>query len=773
MKQSNLLVNKRLSFTVEGIVQGVGFRPFIYRLATDLKLTGFVYNTRNGVYIEIQGDEKALNHFQNKLQTNHPSHSIITKINSKHLPIKNENEFIIQESYDKDNFNTLILPDIRVCDQCINELFDPNNRRYLYPFIHCTQCGPRYTILNQIPFDRCHTSMEKFSMCHQCLEEYNNPKDRRFHYQSNACPECGPALTYVNNTISINTSQDAIERAVQDLINGKIVVIKGLGGFHLVVDPFNNNSVNMLRQRKGRYLKPFALMVLDIPSARQFVDLLPNEITLLQSSECPIVLINKQDMVTISPLVAPDLNQLGIMLPYTPLHYLLLKRYKDLSSKIPALIMTSANYSDEPLIIDNNSAKTNLKDIADSYLYHNRDIIARVDDSVAIAIDNKSRIIRRSRGYTPLPIPVSISGKDILAVGGELKNTICYLKDQNAFISQHIGDTRCIECYESFQQIIQHMKNLLNIDPKLIVHDLHPQYMSTQWSNKQTDIALLPVQHHHAHMASCMTEWNIDKQVIGIILDGTGYGPDGTIWGGEVLIGDYSGYYRFAHLQNIVLPGGDKCIAQPWRTTVSYLYQTYGQEIPDIPILFNKPIQQVITMIYNNINCIQTSSAGRLFDAIASITGIGDKNHYEAQLSIQLMQHALVSDLWDKVDTYNFILESIEQKWVIQTTPLIRDIVQDVQNNLPINIISTRFHKTMVESYKQLAVKAKSFSGINNVVLSGGVFQNVLMLQYLTKSLQEEGFTVYSHEKVPCNDGGISLGQAMIGRYHLNHRTDL
>lgn len=750
------IVRKKIN--VQGIVQGVGFRPFIYNLALSNKLTGFVANTPQGVIVEVEGVINQIDNFIDNIKLKAPTLSLITDVSFKEItPIKSVN-FIIKDSSGCEFAATLISPDIAMCQDCLNELFDPDDRRFHYPFINCTNCGPRYTIIDNIPYDRHYTSMKNFKMCPDCQAEYDDPSNRRFHAQPNACPKCGPQVQLLDSKQNLQDVADMIMTTREKLKEEKIIAIKGFGGYHLAADATNNEIVQKLRKLKGRDKKPFALMVRNLKIAHQYCVISSKEEQSLQSPRAPIILLKKLSNCQIAESVAPGNDYLGIMLPYTPLHHVL---FEDLDTP---LIMTSANFSEEPICIDNDEAFERLNSIADYFLIHNRDIYLRSDDSVTIYLVNKLRYLRRSRGIVPQPIFVKSTGHSVLAVGGELKNTVCLLKDEKAFISQHIGDLENIEAYNFFKMTIEHLQRIFDIKPELIVHDLHPQYFSTKWAKEQQDIEIIAVQHHHAHLAACMAENQQTEPVIGIIMDGTGYGSDGTIWGGEILIGDYCNFDRFAHFEQMPLPGGDAAIKAPWRTAVSYLYKTFGSSIPNLPFLENHDIKPIIEMVEKNVNSPFTSSCGRFFDAVAAISGGRQIIRYEAQAAIELMQAFELID----VRPFSFEIEQINGKRNILIQPIIRSLVRSIQNNESFSKISSRFHRTLVQIYLEIANEARSETGINDIALSGGVFQNMILFEHTILALEKANFRVYTHSQVPTNDGGISLGQAMIGRNYFH-----
>ena len=662
----------RRQIEVSGIVQGVGFRPYIYRLATERHLVGTICNTSAGVIIEIQGSDEAVSDFISRLPQEAPPLSRITEITTRDLPANGDREFRIVASHGDEPVRTLISPDVATCDDCLREMFDPADRRYRYPFINCTNCGPRFTITHSIPYDRPFTSMAPFKMCPACQAEYDNPANRRFHAQPNACWDCGPKLELWDTKGAVLAAADPVVDAIRALRAGKVVAIKGLGGFHLAVDATNAAAVALLRERKRRVGKPFAVMVPELAAAERICEISPEEAQVLQSIQRPIVLLRRRtgdaraSTNMIAGDVAPNNNFLGVFLPYTPLHHLLLRE-----GNFAALVMTSGNLSEEPIAIRNDEARQRLSTLADYFLVHNREILLRCDDSVvrvlSVADQNdshrveararlrlrsgqaspvhQSRVIpqqlRRSRGFVPVPVFLHKEVPSILAVGGELKNTICLTKGKHAFLSQHGGDLENLESYNFFEEAIHHLQKVLEITPELIAYDLHPDYFSTKWALKRTDLPLIGVQHHHAHIASCMAENHLEGEVIGFALDGTGYGTDGNIWGGEVLVGGYENFERAAHFEYVPMPGGAAAIHEPWRMAVSYLAHHFGSDfrkmnLPFLREIGDGKIDVVLRMLDRRINSPLTSSCGRLFDAVAAIAGIRNRVSYEAQAAIEL-----------------------------------------------------------------------------------------------------------------------------------------
>lgn len=751
---------KRFFLHINGIVQGVGFRPFVYNLALKYSLSGWVKNTGDGVQIEVQGDNSNLNNFIIELENNPPPLAQIDQISKSEIHLKKENGFEIHFSTDSDKKDTLTAPDMSICPDCLKELFDPNNRRYLYPFINCTHCGPRYTIIHHIPYDRKNTAMNSFPLCDNCLQEYQNPKDRRFHAEAIACPNCGPKVWLEYENKKVENSNMAISETVKRILNSEIVAIKGVGGFHLAVDAMNLEAVHRLRKRKQRLEKPFALMAGDINTIEEFAFISEFEKQQLLSPERPIVLLKKK--VNCFKNIAPNLDQLGFMLPYSPLHYILFHELKKLGHR-GILVMTSGNLSDEAICIDNEEAMDRLKNIADSFLLNNRDILIPVDDSVVFTINKEVQHIRRSRGFVPKAININIKGPNVLACGGELKNTICLLKNNYALMSQHIGDLASIDTFNYFKQSIKQIQEVYDCQPDLLVHDLHPSYLSTKYALEQKDIKTLAVQHHHAHLSSVMAEHNLNEPVIALILDGTGYGLDHAIWGGECLVGDYRNFIRFAHLENFHLPGSEQSILNIERIAYSLLYLAYGENVPTLKTMEQVNHNLLLQMIQKNINSPLTSSCGRLFDGIAALCGIRSQVNFEAQGAIELTQYYQK----DINKFYNYNLQKNNDLYIIKIGGMIQEIVADIRNNVSIHTISTAFHNTLVEMFSDVLLKAVNCCSINKIVLSGGVFQNEHLFKLILEKLKKHSLKLYYPKQVSCNDSGLSLGQAVIGRYSL------
>jgi len=749
----------RRHIEVSGIVQGVGFRPYVYRLATNRQLAGTICNTSAGVTIEVQGSSEAVQDFVEHLPTEAPALARITDVSIHEAPCNGDADFRIVHSDGQEEVRTLISPDVAICPDCLREMFDPKDRRYLYPFINCTNCGPRFTIVRDIPYDRPSTSMAVFPMCPACRAEYENPLDRRFHAQPNACWDCGPRVELWDDSGKPVHCENVIAAAAAALQAGSIVAVKGLGGFHLAADATNPTAVALLRDRKRRVEKPFAVMVPGCETVHELCEMNPAERAVLESIQRPIVLLEKKKDTPIAEQVAPFNRCLGVFLPYTPLHYLLLR-----TGKFKALVMTSGNLSEEPIAIDNREAVKRLHDLADFFLVHNRDILLRCDDSVVRVSGGTTRQLRRSRGFVPVPVFLKNEQPAVLAVAGELKNTVCLTKGRHAFLSQHVGDLENVESYSFFQEAVGHLEQILEIQPVVIARDLHPGYFSTHWAQSQRDAHVVAVQHHHAHIASCMAENHLEGRVIGFALDGTGYGTDGHIWGGEVLLAGYEGFERAAHLEYVPLPGGEAAIREPWRIAVSYLMHYFGREFLklDIPFVRQLDVHKtalLLRMVEQKVNSPLTSSCGRLFDAVAALIGIRQQVNYEAQAAIELeMAIPATSDQ----TAYPMSLVADGENWIFGTRPMLEGIISDLQAGVSVGLISRRFHNGLVKAFVDIAELLRKKSGLGRVCLSGGTFHNVYLSEQLETQLRLAGFEVYTHHEVPAGDGGLSLGQAMV-----------
>ena len=749
---------KRFAFAISGIVQGVGFRPFVYQLAAKHGLNGWVRNTSAGVEIEAEGIEQALDSFSDELISLSPPQSVIKTFKQTEIPLTGEEGFNIKPSQSLSGRFQLVSPDIATCTQCQNDISDPRNRRYRYPFTNCTNCGPRFTIIEDIPYDRPLTTMKDFEMCPACQAEYDNPLDRRFHAQPNACPVCGPRLWLADKTGKELESADAIAEAAKLLKDGRILAIRGLGGFLLAADATNQLAVNTLRRRKHRPSKPFAVMLPDIAEARKHCFISAEEEKLLISPAAPIVLCKWNRESPVCPETAPKQNYLGIMLAYTPVHHLLLK------DTGKPLIMTSGNLSEEPIAKDNDEALKRLGNIADYFLFHNRPIYSRYDDSVVMYEAGAKRVIRRGRGYAPYPVQTSFTDKEILALGPQEKNTFCLLKDGYAFVSQHIGDMQNPETLDSFEETLAVYLKLFRLNPQIIASDLHPGYITTALAEARSaslDIPLVKVQHHHAHIASCLAENNCDEEVIGVALDGTGYGLDGHIWGGEFFCGGIKqGFSRQAHLEYLPLPGGEAAIKKPYRTAVSYVYTLLGEE----GLNFFKDIEPeeldiIKTQLERKLNSPLTSSAGRLFDAVAALCGICQVANYDSQPAIELETEAGDTEF---AQCYPFELDLDKGIYLIRLKGIIQGVLSDLSSGKTAAYISVKFHNTVSQIVLDTCLRLSAQSGLTKVALSGGVVQNRRVFRQVIKKLEAEGFEVITHKEIPSNDGCISLGQAVI-----------
>jgi hydrogenase maturation protein HypF len=750
-------VIKRIRYHFNGIVQGVGFRPFIYRLARRHGLTGFVQNRPEGVLVEVEGTPAGIDGFFSSFDEGLPPLANITGVASSEIAVKGDTEFEIVASENKGQGDVHIASDSAVCADCLKELFDPVDRRFRYPFINCTNCGPRLTIISDIPYDRVRTSMACFPLCPECCAEYENPVDRRFHAEPNACPVCGPKLELRDAEGKIISCNNPLEKAIELIAAGQVLAIKSLGGFHLCIDATSNDAVMKLRQRKYREEKPLAIMVRDIERAHLIAEINEEEKALLSSSQRPIVLLKKKNNVLISGFVAPSLPNLGIMLPYAPLHYLLLE------NKFPALVMTSANQIDEPICIGNREAQNRLKGIADYFLIHNRDILVRCDDSIAFVTGGKSQLMRRSRGYAPRPLILKESFPPVLALGSHLKATQCVIKDNFAFLSPHIGDLETPQARDFFQESLALMKRLTETDPQIIACDYHPAYHSTKAARGIKDARIVSVQHHHAHIVSCMAENQIDSDVIGLAMDGTGYGLDGNAWGGEFLIAGATQFKRFGHLRYFVLPGGQRVIQEPWRIAASLLKQAYGRSWPEVAsrlklVPDNINLQLLDQLMETRFNSPLSSGMGRLFDGVAALTGLRRKVSFEGQAAMELEAKVKSSGSILPFD----LLRNPDDSYILDMSAAIRAMVENIFYGEKIEDTASAFHSTLTVAFASMSREMRDATGIDRVVLSGGCFQNRVLLEGTVAELQKNGFTVHYHSQVPTNDGGVSLGQAVI-----------
>ncbi len=748
---------------IKGIVQGVGFRPFIYNLARRYHLNGYVLNDTRGVEIEAEGAKSDLDRFLLQIKCSPPPQSRIEQIKVKKCPAKGYKSFIIKESESKKTRTVLVSPDLATCDDCLDELFDPDDWRFGYPFLNCTNCGPRLSIIQDVPYDRNKTTMSAFKMCPDCKREYHDPTNRRFHAQPNACPVCGPQLILTNSKKEAIDTEDPAALTVRLLKQGHIVAVKGIGGYHLAADATNSRAVSALRKRKYREDKPFALMAKDVKTIRKFCYVNPQETKLLQSVARPILLLRKKDSRLIAPEVAPLQKSWGVMLPYTPLHHLLL------SSSELILVMTSGNQSDEPIANEDEDAFQRLHRIADYFLFHNRKIHRRCDDSVTRVWRGEEMILRRGRGYVPVPVKVDLNfQKHILATGAQLKNTFGLARDNFVFLSTHIGDLENFETLDFFAREIDRVKKLCSVKPKVVAYDLHPEYLSTKYALALNGLNQIPVQHHHAHIASCMAENRIDRKVIGVAFDGTGYGEDQAVWGGEFLIGDFKEFKRGAHLKYVPMPGGEMAIKHPWRMAASYLFSCYGEDFLSMDSEFVKKLDRekwnaIKTMLEQKINVFPTSSLGRLFDGVSVLLNWRETTNYEGQPAIELESRAERGER----GKYHFEISRENGIFIIHPELMVKGVMEDLLRKLKKPEIAAKFHNTIVQMTHDVCLKLRKEYDLNTVCLSGGVFQNMLLLDRTFRLLTKSKFEVYTHHQVPPNDGGICLGQAVIANQRI------
>jgi hydrogenase maturation protein HypF len=771
-RPEGLLLRREL-LTVSGVVQGVGFRPFVYRLAAEEGLAGFIGNDTGGVTIAIEGSPERLECFRRRLQAEAPPLSRIDSVAIHNAPPTGETGFRIVASESGGQVSTGIPADAATCPDCLHELLDPKDRRYRYPFLNCTNCGPRFTITRSIPYDRPQTSMARFKMCAACQAEYDDPTNRRFHAQPNACPVCGPRVWLVQPDGTEIPYADPVTETIDRLMAGEIVAIKGIGGFHLAVDATNEAAVMRLRERKRRYGKPLAIMVRDLDAARSVCELTGEEEALLETIPRPIVLAARRAGCGIADSVAPWIPWLGVFLPYTPLQHLL---FADL--RVKALVMTSANLSEEPIAIDNDEALTRLGQIADAFLMHDREILQRCDDSVMAVVDGAPQLVRRARGFVPLAIPLPGNfGKDgsppLLAVGGHLKNVFALARGRFAYQSQHLGDLENLTGLDFFRESLAHLMHTFEIEPEAVVHDLHPGYLSSTWAKqwaRERGLPLIAVQHHHAHIAACMAEHCLEGPVIGLSLDGTGYGTDGRIWGGEVLISRLDGFERFAHLDYVPMPGGEAAIREPWRMALGHLhavgFDIESPEVLDMAGMKQKDAQVLSRMIERGLNAPLTSSCGRLFDAVAAVVLGRGVVEYEAQAAIELEGVAVEEP--DTLDS-GYPLDLLGGDWSsreparISAAPLWRALWGDLRTGASKAQMAARFHAGVASAFLRAAVMAREATGIAQVAMSGGCMHNRRLARLLRAGLEESGFQVFQHCQVSPGDGGLSYGQAVVG----------
>lgn len=792
-------IRVRVRVRVAGIVQGVGFRPFVHALAGSLGLTGFVGNDESGVLLEVQGDRAAVGKFLAELSERPPALAVVERVTVAEAAVRTEaGGFVITASSSTGRAATLISPDTATCEDCLAELHDPADRRYHYPFVNCTNCGPRFTIVTGVPYDRSSTTMAGFPMCPECAREYHDPADRRFHAQPVCCPGCGPTLSLLSAAgVPLNAARgaapdpDAMSGAVRLLRAGAVLAVKGLGGFHLAAPaggPVGEQAVARLRAGKHRADKPFAVLVADLDSARELVEVDEVAAGLLTSRRRPIVLLPRRPGARLAGQVAPGNSHVGVLLPYTPLHHLLVGQLAE------PIVLTSGNVSDEPIAFRDEDALARLAPIVDAFLSHDRPIHIRVDDSVLRVVDGAPALIRRSRGYAPEPLPLAWSApRAVLGCGAELKSTFCLARGEHAFLSHHIGDLENYETLRSYTEGVTHFRRLFEITPAVLVHDIHPEYLSTKYALDHPDVGagraeLLAVQHHHAHLASCLADNGVAGPVLGVACDGLGYGTDGTLWGGEIMVASLVTFRRLAHLEQVPMPGGAAAIREPWRMAAAYLRLVYGPGDPPpggcalvrrqgerwdklAALLDVARIDPAVGLLDGavgglsggagpsggagrGVNAPMTSSAGRLFDAVAALVGLRDRVNYEGQAAVELEQ---------RVDHAERDWYPVRQEGpLIRGTDLVRGVVDDLGAGVDVGVIAARFHNGLVEALAGACVRARAETGLGVVALSGGVFQNVVLTRRLGARLRADGFQVLTHRRVPTNDAGISLGQVSI-----------
>ena len=759
---------ERWEVSVRGIVQGVGFRPFVYALARRHGLAGLVRNDAEGVHVEVEGDAERLDLFLRGIEKASPPLAVVEAVSWRPLEVLGERNFRIEESREGVRRRALVSPDVATCEDCLREVLDPADRRYRYPFTNCTNCGPRFTITRSVPYDRATTTMSRFEMCRECRREYDDPTDRRFHAQPNACPVCGPRVRLLDRFgHELRAKPDDSIRRTAGMLRGRaIVAIKGLGGYHLACDPFDERAVRTLRGRKVRQDKPFALMARDVGQVRELCHTAQEEEKLLLSPARPIVLLKRREGNGIAEDVAPRQSTLGVMLAYTPLHHLLMA-----DAGIP-LVMTSGNNSDEPIAYRDEDAQEQLGEIADFFLVHDRPIHMRTDDSVVRLVEKATYPIRRSRGYAPSPLRVAEDFRQhVLACGGELKNTFCVGKERHVFPSHHIGDLENYETLRSFRAGVDHFCRLFDIQPELVAYDLHPEYLSTKYALEleETGLPAVGVQHHQAHVASCMAdnERPAGERVIGVALDGTGHGTDGTVWGGEFFEGSVEeGFVRRGHLEYAPLPGGSAAIQQPWRMALAQLVALYGEEETlRLPLALvrragERNVRLIARLVEYSLNTPPTSSAGRLFDTVAALAGVPgtERTTYEGQAAVEL---ELAAD-GQASRGYTFRLRPEGEGWIVETREVLRGVVDDLLEGRAAGEISSKFHRTIAEVVVAGCERIREAGGPTTVALSGGTFQNMLLLDQVVRFLEERGFETYRHHRVPPNDGGLALGQAIL-----------
>ena len=750
---------KRMAMEISGIVQGVGFRPFIYHLAKDLSLAGWVCNTSAGVTLEVEGSEQALQAFVRAVREQAPPLARVDEIKTSLLPVKGETAFVIEASQQEGEGASWVAPDAAMCPACRRELFNIQDRRYGYPFLNCTHCGPRYTLVRHTPYDRKNTTMAAFTQCPACQAEYDDPSNRRFHAQPNACPVCGPHYQLVDKT-GMPVKGEPLQETRKRIEQGCIVAVKGIGGYHLACCAKKPQTVKELRLRKGREAKPFAVMCAGIEEARRLCRISKAEEELLTSVSRPIVLLEKQDFCDVAEEVAPDNKDLGVMLPYAPVHELLLKDGD-------VWVMTSGNPSEDPIYYQEEAALKGLAPMADYFLIHNREICRPVDDSVMGVFDGKPYMIRRSRGFAPLPVPLPEGFPSLLAVGGQLKNTFCLTRGHQAFLSHHIGNLESLDTYQYYTREIQRYQELFAVTPEAVAYDLHPGYASTRYAG-ELNLPGEAVQHHHAHIASVMAEHRLEEPVIGVAFDGTGYGEDGCLWGGEFLLCEYHQYTRLAHCRYLPLPGGEKAVKEPWRMALWVLYNKYGDELLQWPLSFLKELPENWRLLMDaagkGLNSPLTSSAGRLFDLAAVLLGYTGPVRYEGQAAVWLEQLA-----WKEKDKGTLLPYEILEEDVLKLdfVPAFDRMLQELVKGMTPGSLAESFHLTIAQAVCQTAERISRSTGVKKVALSGGVWQNRNLLLKVVRMLQMVSLEPYVHQWIPPNDGGLAFGQAMVAGKRL------
>jgi hydrogenase maturation protein HypF len=755
----------RVDVVVDGVVQGVGFRPFVYRLATELGLSGAVGNDSTCVTIDLQGEAEAVEEFLRRVATDAPPLAQVRGVRAEpREPEAGRTGFRIVESRTSDGLRTLVPPDTATCADCVRELFDPADRRYRHPFITCTNCGPRFTIIRALPYDRPSTTMAGFPMCEACAAEYHDPLDRRFHAQPVACPSCGPTLAFKSSTVELSGTDACLEAAHRALYRGEVVAVKGIGGYHLACSAYDDGALARLRERKGRGEKPFAVLARDLDVVRRLAHVDDEEIAVLTSPARPIVLLRRRADAPLGTLVAPGNPMIGIMVPYSPLHQLLLAPVPGSDAPAPeAIVLTSGNLSDEPICYDDADALVRLANLADAFLTHDRPIHVPCDDSVVRVVDGRELPVRRSRGYAPLPVDLGAPATAVLAVGGELKNTFCATHDRYAFCSQHLGDMGSLETLGAFERSTAHLLDLYGVRPEVLGADAHPAYQTRGWARRNREgRRLVEVQHHHAHVASLMAEHGrLGQPLIGVAFDGTGYGDDGAIWGGEVLLvgPGVDRYTRVGHLREIPLPGGDAAVRHPWRVALAHLYAAgvpWDADLPPVAQADPAQLKMLRAQMERDFACVPCTSMGRLFDGVSSLLGVRYQINYEAQAAIELEALALAGGDGPQLRF------TVDGDGVIDPAPLLVGLIEGLRDGVDVGALAAAFHAAVADAVARLCLTVAERSAVRVVGLTGGVFQNVLLLRECRQRLEEAGLEVLIHRLVPPNDGGLALGQAVV-----------